>query len=190
LTKVLQSEAASVSAFLHLRKELQNFAAPQELVNRTIQAAREEVHHARMIRGMIPDAPFPKFEVCATSSRSLVDFAIENAVEGCIFEGFAALKALCIAKYAKEEMIRDVFTKIAEDELGHAQLADDIHQWVMSKLTSEEREQVQAAKRLALQALSEEMISIAQIVTPKGEQILISCKEAFVEMGWAKLLSA
>ncbi len=154
LLRALHCEASSVGSFLFLRKELEALNAPEELLERCLLAARDEINHARMIRSLIPELPFPKLQFSEPSSRSLLELSMENFVEGCIHEAFAALQALWQAKHAEAPAIRAIFQSIAQDELGHAQLAFDLHQWLCSLLSAEEREQVLQAGRAAIKNIT------------------------------------
>ena len=130
------AEAASVGSFLALRDELSAYDAPAELVARALDAARDEVVHARMMTriatrlGATPRRPrFGAIEI-----RDLEAFAIENAVEGCVRETWSALQATHQAAAASDPEIRAVMRRIAEDETRHAELAHDIDAWLRTRL--------------------------------------------------------
>jgi len=120
-------EAASVPAFLRLADELRQHGAPAALVARAEQAAADEVGHAagfahlRAERGA-PSAASP-VEV-PQAPRSLEALAVENAVEGCVRETFGALVAGYQARTAGDEALRRIMTRVAAEELLHAELAE------------------------------------------------------------------
>jgi hypothetical protein len=149
------AEAASVAAFMALRDELAAHGAPEDLIARALEAARDEVRHARMMtrialrRGAVPARPrFDRIEV-----RELEDLAIENAVEGCVRETWAALEATFAARAATDSDIRAVMGRIAIDETRHAELARDIDEWVRTRLDAAAVERIEAAREQAVTAL-------------------------------------
>ena len=153
------AEAASVAAFLALRDELEFHDAPADLVARALEAARDEVAHARMMsrianrRGATPQRPrFAPIEV-----RALEALAIENAVEGCVRETWAALEATYQARAAHDTDIRAAMSRIALDETRHAELARDIDAWLRTRLDAKAIERVDAARNRAADALAQSL---------------------------------
>ena len=155
LQQAAQAEMASIQAFLHLRKELTEHQAPQYLLDRCLQAAREEVHHARLLgqvchrMGWEVQSPTSK----CTAQRSLVELARENMVEGCINEAYSALQAHIQSQKVSDPTLKTIFAIIAKDESQHAELAKEIHQWMLGQLSQEELQSVEEAKAIALQQL-------------------------------------
>ncbi|HEU4535075.1 MAG TPA: hypothetical protein VFS00_13200, partial [Polyangiaceae bacterium] len=90
-------EAASVEAFERLALELASFGAPPELVALARRAGADEVrHHALIValgRRFAPDFACPAPEAAPARARSRFEFALENAVEGCVRETWGALVA-------------------------------------------------------------------------------------------------
>jgi hypothetical protein len=148
-------EAASVAAFRHMRRELVAHRAPKRLVRAAERAARDEIRHARMTgalarrHGAVPAAP----EVGPCAVRSLLEIAIENAIEGCVREAFGALVACWQAQAASDPVIRAAMKRIARDETRHAALAFGVDAWARGRLSASERERVDVARREALSAL-------------------------------------
>lgn len=148
-------EAASVTAFQHLRRQLVAHGAPRRLARAAERAARDEIQHARMTRalarryGAVPAEPV----VEPRGVGSLQDMAVENAVEGCVREAFGALVACWQARAATDPVIRSAMKRIARDETRHAALAFEVGAWVRGRLDARERQRVDAAKRDALDAL-------------------------------------
>lgn len=148
-------EGAAVYAFVAMARELARFGAPQALVQRALGAARQEVvhtHYASALAsryGATPMAP----EVSEFKERPLVEFAIENAVEGCVRETFGAAVATWQAQSADDPAVRAVMRRIAEDETDHAEFSAAVHGWVMGELDEGERARVQAARDRAVTEL-------------------------------------
>ena len=151
--RAYHAEASSVGAFVQLRSELAHHNAPITLQHRCIKAAVEEVHHARMMAKLARDegCDLPFLDFGEQSQRSLFDLTLDNAVEGCIYETFSALKAQYQARHARDTRVRMAMRVIARDETEHSQLAWDIHHHLMSRLTDSERIQIRSAQRDALQ---------------------------------------
>lgn len=149
LANAAHLEAASVLAFETLARELADLGAPRRLVARARRAAVEEERHARIVgglarrRGAVP----PAVRVARASRRSIVRIAIENAVEGCVRETFAALVACHQAASARARDVRRSMKAIARDETSHAALAWDVHAWILGALTPDERRRVERARK-------------------------------------------
>lgn len=161
-------EAASIHAFVELAEWLERRAAPAELIERCRAAANDEVLHAEL---MAAHARRAGAEVepphADPGSDELLDVALHNAVEGCVNEAFAAVIALHQARACDEPELREVFDRVATDELRHGQLAWDLHEWLMERLDENGRARVEIAQRKALAALAESIHCNASRV-PEG----------------------
>jgi len=134
--RAAHDEAASVYAFAALEQELAALGAPTALLARIRAAAADEVRHAQAIARLASDrggrchAP----ERRAFATRGALEIAVENAVEGCVRETWAALLAAHQAEHARDPQVRDVMRGIADDEARHAELAWAIDQWLQGIL--------------------------------------------------------
>ncbi len=133
-------EAASVDAFELLATELAAHGAPFALVRRARRAATDERRHARVVaalaarwgRSVQETRPAPH------GSRSLMELARENVVEGCIRETYAALLAHTQAAQSSDPDVAAALARIAKDETRHGQLAWDVWAWTQTRLTEAE----------------------------------------------------
>jgi hypothetical protein len=150
--------------------------APRSLVRAAERSARDEVRHARVMsrlarrRGAAPARVTVKR---GRGARSLEAFAIENAVEGCVRESFAALVATRQATCAPDPELDLAMGRIAKDETRHAALAWEIARWVEPRLSAAARARVRRAAREALTVLRCEVqatpASLARALgVPKG----------------------
>lgn len=119
-----------------------------------MQAAAEERSHAHTIGtlarrhgGSVP----PVFRLPV--DEDIETIALHNAVEGCVSETWAALAAGWKARHATEPGLRAVYDRIAIDEMRHAQLAWDLHAWLLTRLSPEVRGRVETLQREAIAAL-------------------------------------
>ena len=152
LVRALHHEAESVRAFERLARELAAYAAPDELIRATEQAARDERDHAARCAQL---TGVPLAIACDDLPvRSLIDIAIDNAREGCIGESYSALVNVVQAQHATDARLRDHFAAIAADELTHAALAHAIAEWLDGVLSPDERAQVRAARDAAVGELA------------------------------------
>jgi hypothetical protein len=155
-------EAASVHSFRRLARELDAHGAPRTLVAAARRALRDEVRHARAMRrlarahGSTP----PAVRVAATPSRSLEELALENVVEGCVRETFAALLAVYQSRAAADTAVRSTMAAIAPDETRHAELAWAIDEWAQPRLDECARRRITNARRRAATELAAECASI------------------------------
>jgi hypothetical protein len=156
---IAELEAASVHAFERLASELARHGAPGSLVEEARRAAWDEVRHAHAMKGLAErfahDVTAPRVD--AASARTLVDLALENAVEGCVRETFGALQATHQAKHAHDVAIARVMRTISEDETRHAALSWDVAAWIEPLLTTAERARVREARDRAVEALARDL---------------------------------
>ena len=153
-------EAASVTAFRRLHRQLAAHGAPRELLARVRQAARDEIRHARATSalarkyGVTPAAPEIATEAAAPS---LLDIALENAREGCVRETYGALVAQLQKHRAADEDVRAVMVAVADEETEHAALSWDIAEWIETQLGETDRALLVAERRAAFVQLASEL---------------------------------
>ncbi|MDQ3334710.1 MAG: ferritin-like domain-containing protein [Myxococcota bacterium] len=146
-----QMEAASVTAFARVHRGLVELGADVALQARVRTAIADELAHAHAMvalarrYGAQPSPP-----VIEERELSLVDRAIENAVEGCVGETVAAIHAAFLATHARDAAVRDVFAQISVDEAHHALLSYDLAREYAQHLDANERTRVHAAYADAL----------------------------------------
>ena len=158
LADMTMMETAAITAFYYLSRELEAYDAPAALVARARQAVLEETRHSEMAALLAAsyDAEMPEVSIDEFFLRSLYEIALENAVEGCVNETFAAACGLWQSEHAQLDVFRDVIGHITEEEMGHAALSWDIHQWIMPQLSEVEREQIHIAQAEAIDSLVED----------------------------------
>ena len=141
-------EAAAVHAFSILHDELRAHGAPEHLRRAALQAALEEVEHARLTAALAHrfgvEPPQPELET--PDVRDLEAIAIENAREGCVRETYGAMLGGWQAVHAPDEAFRDAFAVIARDETGHAELSWAIDDWLQGRLDPAARARVVEAR--------------------------------------------
>ena len=144
-------EAASVPAFERLLAELQAHGAPEALLQASLAAADDERRHARAMTAMAGrhGAAVVAVELEPARPRELLALALENAVEGCVQETWAALLAAHQAESADDPEVRVLMAEIAADETRHAELAWAIDAWLRTRLSADEQRQVDAARAAA-----------------------------------------
>ena len=152
-------EAASVDAFQLLRRELRAVGAPRRLLRAVSRSARDERRHARIAGALARrhGVAVPAVERAAAPLRSLTELALENAVEGCVRETWGALLALRQAARASDLGVRAAMSRIAPDEVRHAELAWAIDRWLSRRLNAEQRLQVRSARLAAFAELAREL---------------------------------
>lgn len=155
LAHAAELERVSIDAFEILRRELSAHAAPAELSARAERAAYDEVQHARVLGTLArrENATVREVEVVHGPNRSVLELALENAIEGCVRETYGALVAAWQAEHAQRPEIRRCMQKIQADETRHAELAWDVHDWAMQQLDAAGRARVDAAMHEAVREL-------------------------------------
>ncbi len=154
--EIAHMEAAAVLAFDDLVDSLLLFGAPLALVNRARKARAEEVEHAAETRALavcFGGTPREPLVGKVSTESTLLQFALENAREGCVRETYGALVAAHQAEHAALPAVRAAFAKIGVEELEHAELSWDIAAWASSKLTSHENDLVRQAFAAAIAEL-------------------------------------
>jgi rubrerythrin len=144
-------EAGSVHAFRQLARELTAHGAPRALVDAARAAMSDEVQHARMVRELARahgGRPDPARAI-PQPPRDLFTVALENAVEGCVHETFAAARAGHQALHAEDAAVRRVSAVLAEDEARHADLAAAVHAWALAVLPPKQAAAVEEARQTA-----------------------------------------
>jgi hypothetical protein len=177
-------EGAAVFAFEALERELVAHGAPIHLVARARSAQRDEKRHHSAISGLAIHfgARVPPVEVQPIGIRTLVEVAIENAVEGCVRETYGAAVAALQGECAGNLSLRRAMRSIAVDEAEHALLAWAIDAWARPRLTPGEGAQVEAARGQARAQLiakveestSPELSTILRLPTPAASAHLIT----------------
>ena len=148
-------EAASVPAFAAIARDLAQHRAPLGLRIAAERARRDEVRHARMMSrlarrfGVAPVRPV----VARSAVRSRLELALDNTVEGCVNEAYAALEATHQATVASDPQVRAVHARIAVDETRHAAFSFALQRWLVPQLGTSEQERVSAAREQAVVAL-------------------------------------
>lgn len=170
--RAARQEAAAVHAFLRLAAELRAHGAPEDLVRAAERSAEDERRHARAFRaeaerifaalGLAPEPTDPGAPE-TFSIRSLEDVLLENALEGCANETYAAIIVTHQAARAPSPRLRRLLGAIAIDEQAHADLAHRIHAWGATVVDEHTAARIDAARQLA----SEDLCSGAPI-TPVG----------------------
>jgi hypothetical protein len=148
-------EAASVSAFERLTRELEAYGAPDRLRTASRRAAQDEIRHARVTKRLAQGAgaSVARVQVEPGEVRSLEDMAIENAVEGCVRETFGAAVAMIQAERAGDVQVRRVMKRISLDETRHAELSWAVARWLEPRLDRDSRRRVREAREQAIAAL-------------------------------------
>jgi rubrerythrin len=160
LAAMAHMEAASVIAFDELAQQLRAFGAPASFITRCRSAAKDERLHAALLSKLANryGGSFSGEAAPCNASANLAEIALHNAVEGCVNEAWAACLAVHQAQTAADPSVRQAFTQIARDEIRHAQLAWDLHEWMLSQLDETERARIQGAQKAAIAALREQRL--------------------------------
>ncbi len=150
-------ERVSIDAFRILARELTHHGAPNALVQAARDAEADEVRHARALGALAlrEGAELSEEPIAHGPTRDLLTIAIENAVEGCVRETYGALVAGWQAEHAQRLDVRRAMKRIYADETAHAELAWDVHAWITTKLSADERSLVDAAMRRAFAELAD-----------------------------------
>ena len=153
-------ETAAITAFRYLVRELTAYQAPANLIQLAQTAVKEETRHAHMagLLSQACDTAVPVVEVADFQLRSLFEIALENAIEGCVNETFAAACGLWQEQQAEFSVFRQVIGHIAEEEIGHAALSWSIHEWAMPQLTLAQQAHIRQAQAEAVDSVAQKFL--------------------------------
>lgn len=142
-------EATSVPAFEDLAAELDAFGAPSVLSRAARRSADDERGHARMLHRLADrlGADVAAVRRTETAPRSPEEVAIDNAVEGCVREAYAALAAAMQAERAGSLTVRRAYRSIAADEARHALLSFATNDWLAAQLSPRARRRARPPRR-------------------------------------------
>lgn len=191
--EIAHMEAAAVLAFDELQDRLRSLGAPPELLARAARARADEVAHAavtaRLAHRFGATLAAPRVETAAgiQPKLSLLQLALENAVEGCVREAYGALVAAFQGAHASDAEVRAAFTRIALDETEHAELSFAIDAWLAPQLTADERRRVEDAKMQAWLdlAASCSVEPAAEVVAVAGIPSATQARDLLAQLAWA-----
>jgi hypothetical protein len=135
-------ECASIPAFLQLAAELLAHDAPLALVERTLDAACDEMAHAVLCahvasrylgKRLWPVVPEIEARRPLAGTPGLTRLGVESWLDGCLGEGAAAARASCATARAADPVARAVSHVIAADEHRHAELGWSILAWAIHR---------------------------------------------------------
>lgn len=146
-------EHASIAEFSRVTLSLMALGAPPDLLQKTHEAALDEVRHAELSFGLasalagrsigpgpLPiDASSPSHVKAGESGR--VTFAKATLQDGCIGETIASIEAALASEGAAGEL-RGMLRTIADDEARHATLAYATIAWLLGGASTEERDAI------------------------------------------------
>jgi len=152
-----QMEHASIAAFARFNLQLLSLGAPGELLEACNRALADETAHARACfalasaYGRTPVGPARLDIEHCFEDTSLTAIAKLVLREGCLGETVASLEALAAAEVARDPAVKRALTKIARDELSHAELAFKFLRWVLASTPVEVRDELarEAEQQLA-----------------------------------------
>jgi hypothetical protein len=159
LARAAHLDRLSVQAFLELAWDLEGLGAPPSYVRRAIQAAADEVRHAKSMTVLARARGALVCDERAAPARrqDLLEVALRNAREGCVGATWGAACALAQSNGASDPAVRDAMVVVARDEVRHARLALDIADWTGPLLTGDQRELVWAEQGRTLDGLEAEL---------------------------------
>jgi hypothetical protein len=152
-----QMEHASIAAFARFQMQLLSLGAPSDLVEACNRALADETSHTRTCfalasaYGGIVLGPARLDIAHCFEDTSLTAIAKLVLREGCLGETVASLEALAAAEVATDPAVKQALTRIAKDELSHAELAFEFLRWALTLSTAEARHEIacEAAQQLA-----------------------------------------
>lgn len=137
-----QGELESVPAFFNLAVQLLSLDAPDELVERALSAAEEELAHAKLCIGLAREVDAttgtPKLPQNWSRTPLLGDagferLAVEAWLDGIVNEGASALASEAGLSTLRGGRSRPALARLAREERNHLRLAQDILTYATTK---------------------------------------------------------
>lgn len=147
-SRAAQMEHASVASFARFSLQLMALGAPPELLVETQQAMADEIDHARRcfaLASAYAGRPLGPAELDVTGADLGHDLreVLESVVrEACVGETLAAIEAQEALAHATDPAVRVTLTRIAKDELRHAQLGWRTLRWALGRAHASIRDHV------------------------------------------------
>ncbi len=131
-------EHASVASFSRASLELMAQGAPMELLERTHQAALDELEHTRLCLEVAQaldgkEAQLGAVAALAPRSEDLLGFAVRTLQEAYLPERGAVAEAEAALSLARFPPAKDALQTIIKDETRHYELALDILRWCLER---------------------------------------------------------
>ncbi len=174
-TEIAGYEHASVASFARFVLQLLSVGAGPELVLAAQQALADEVEHARLCYALasqyagaaVGPGPLPQASTPGASDRAEIVEAVIR--EACVGETLSALEAREAAAQAVDPGLRRVLTKIADDEMRHAELGWRFVRWA---LTDADTDTLQAAQDAFTAAIAGARMQAGRLAQEPGTSAL------------------
>jgi len=144
-----QMEHASIAAFARFNLQLLSLGAPSDLIEACNRALTDETAHARLCfslasaYGATAVGPAALDIGRCFEENDLLSIAKLVLREGCVGETVASLEAIAAAEAACDPVVVRALTRIARDELNHAQLAFEFLRWALTQSSAEVRQELE-----------------------------------------------
>ena len=138
-TRAGLSEHASVASFNRFVIELMSLGAPPDLVMESLQAAADEVVHARDCFSVASALAGRAVGPGALPVDGILDDVSTEGIlvrllsEGCVEETISTSLAAQRLAYARDPLVRETLQRIVDDETRHAGLAWRTARWLLSE---------------------------------------------------------
>lgn len=189
--KVGLAEHASVASFSRVVLELMENAAPAWLLDRTMLAAREEIHHAQMAFAVARSWSQESFHVTGMDgliegqkSGGLVELARRTVAEACAGETPAFLKVAVAKHFVQDMQISEYLNKVLVEEKLHASLAWATVAWAVSAARRDEQRLVKLAVHQVLAETASSLRSQAKASAPDLRSELELLKVGILSPSW------
>ena len=138
-TRAGLAEHASVASFSRFAMELMSLGAPPSLLMESLQAAQDEVLHARdcfTVASALAGRPIGPGSLPVTGvfdDASLEGIFTRLLSEGCVEETVSTALAALRLRHATDPLVRATLERIVSDETRHAALAWRTARWILSQ---------------------------------------------------------
>lgn len=132
------AEHASVASFSRAVLGLMELGAPAWLLDRTMVAAREEIHHAQMAFAIARSWSHEPFYISGMEdllkrqeNTGLDEFVVRTVREACAGETPAVLRVAVALRFVQDAQIREYLNTVLVEERRHAELAWSTVAWAL-----------------------------------------------------------
>jgi len=193
--KRAQFEHASIASFARFVLDLLAVGAPVELVLAATHAMGDEVEHAQICFGLASSIAERHIGPGALAidgamegRRTLAEIARAAVIEGCIGETQAAIVATMARDVAECPVVRAAMSKIARDELEHAELAWRFVAWAFANGDSTVRTAIEAAFGEPCNGCAPEVVGVAPAVARRFGIVSVADHRTLSERAWREVI--
>ncbi len=150
-----EAEEQAVERWEALGEELQALAAPREFIEYCSSASLSALRHAKELELAARRHGAEPVSSCLSLGqvRELHQLARDNAVQGCVFLTFRAVRLRHQAEAARNPEVLRIVSELAADQSRHAGFYWEMHRWALGQISPQRGRDIRALQLVAIRQL-------------------------------------